>query len=119
MVTAAVTVTTNGTIAAASRPVGANDRPALLVAGVLGIPLFGLIGVVRRRKGKSAFFTLLAFAALAVAALQTMGCGGSFHSTPTPISGGTTPPGAYFLLVQGTGSDGNTYTSVLQLDVEL
>ena len=115
-VTATVTVTTNNTIAA-----GPTQNTGLLVAGVLGIPFFGLMGVLRRKnkKARSVFFRLMALFALGIAALQAMGCGGSFHTTTTRTSGGTTPPGAYYLLVEGTGSDGNTYSAVLQLDVTL
>ncbi len=116
--TTTVTITTNNPIAAA-KPMNIGNRgSALLVAGLFGIPFFGLVGFLRRRTNR-AFFSLLAFAALGFAALQGMGCGGSYHTSATPVSGGTTPPGAYYLLIEGTGSDGNTYSAVLQLDVEL
>lgn len=116
--TTTVTITTNSPIAAA-KPMNIGNRgSALLVAGLFGIPLIGLVGF-RRRRASRAFFSLLAFAALGFAALQGMGCGGSYHTSTTPVSGGTTPPGAYYLLIEGTGSDGNTYSAVLQLDVEL
>jgi large repetitive protein len=118
-VTAAVTVTTNGTIAAAAPMNLDNKNPALLVAGVFGIPFIGLIGFLRRRSLKTTFFSLVAFVVLGVGALQTTGCGGSYHSSGTQVTGGTTPPGVYYLLVEGTGSDGNTYSAVLQLNVEL
>jgi hypothetical protein len=116
---ALVTVTTNGTIAALSPMDIGNRRSAIVIAGVFGIPFLGFVGFRRRRTVMRTFFCLIAFAALGFVALQGMGCGGSYQTNPTPVSGGTTPPGAYYLLVQGTGSDGNTYSAVLQLDVEL
>jgi len=68
---------------------------------------------------KRGLFTLVAFVALSITALQGTGCGGSYHSNATTVSGGTTPPGAYYLLVTGTDKSGNTYSSVLALNVEL
>ncbi len=112
---ATVTITTNTTIA-----MGPAQHTTLMLAGLFGIPVFGLIGLLRNRKtARSFLFRVLALLVLAVAAYQTMGCGGSFHTSSTQASGGTTPPGVYYLLVQGTGSDGNTYSAVLHLDVEL
>jgi hypothetical protein len=118
-VTASVTVTTNGTIAALSPMDIRNRHSPLLVAGVFGIPFFGLVGFLRRRSAKLSVFRIIAFAAIGFAALQGMGCGGSYHTSTTQVSGGTTPPGVYYLQVQGTGSDHNTYSAVLQLDVQL
>ena len=118
-VTASVAVTTNGAIGAASTTDLGNRHSVLLVAGVFGIPFIALIGVLRCRQVKRGFFIFLAFVALSIAALQGMGCGGSYHSNATTVSGGTTPPGAYYLLVTGTDKSGNTYSSVLALNVEL
>jgi hypothetical protein len=61
----------------------------------------------------------LAIVAIGVAALTASSCGGSYHASTTAITGGTTPPGTYYLLVQGTGSDGNTYQAVLELVVSV
>jgi large repetitive protein len=113
-VTTSVTITTNSTIAAVPA-----QHTSLLVAGVFGIPVFGLIGLMRRRKVRSVFFGLLAFLAICVAALQAIGCGSSVHTGSSQVNGGTTPPGVYYILIDGTGSDGNTYSAVLQLNVEL
>jgi len=54
-------------------------------------------------------------------AFQALGCGGSFKTLPENSSGGggKTPPGVYKILVEGTGSDGQTYEAVLQLNVQL
>ena len=119
-VTSSVTINTNGAISStASRLNPGTGRSSVLIAGVLGIPFLGLIGFLRRRALRTGLLSLLALIALGVALLQTMGCGGSYHSSPTQVSGGTTPPGVYYILIQGTGSDGNVYSAVLQLDVEL
>jgi len=118
-VTASVAVTTNGAIASASPMNLGSQHPSLLAAGVFGIPLIGLVAVMRRRQLKRGLFSLIVFIALGFAALQGTGCGGSYHSTGTTVSGGTTPPGVYYLLVTGTDSKSNTYSSVLQLNVEL
>jgi Bacterial Ig-like domain (group 3) len=118
-VSLSVTVTTSSTIASTAPP---TIYPAskLLAAGLLGLPFFGLIGLVRGRKSaKLSIFRVLAILAIGVATLQAMGCGGSFKSTSTAVQGGTTPPGTYFLLVQGTGSDNNTYQAVLEVQVSL
>jgi Bacterial Ig-like domain (group 3)/FG-GAP-like repeat len=119
LVTASVTVTTNGTIAALTPMDIGNKHPSLLVAGIFGIPFMALIGVLRRRQMKRGLYSLLVFVALGIAALQGTGCGGSYHSTATTVTGGTTPPGVYYLLITGTDKNNNTYSSVLQLNVEL
>jgi len=61
---------------------------------------------------------MLAIVAVSIAAWQVMGCGGSFHGSGT-TNGGKTPPGVYEILVDGTGSDGNTYQAVIKLTVTL
>ena len=120
-VTITVTVTTSGAFSSSmATPPNVNPLPRLLAAGLFGLPLFGLIGLLRGRKSvKLTIFRLLAILAISVAAFQTMGCGGSFKSTSTTVQGGTTPPGTYYLLIQGTGSDNNIYQSVLQVQVTL
>ena len=110
--TVTVTISTSGTNAAAAGASG-----GLLLA--LGIPLFGLLGLVRgRRSLRQAMLRMLGLAILSVAAIQAIGCSGSFTQTTAPVVG-QTPPGNYYLLIQGTGSDGNTYDSVLQVNVTL
>jgi hypothetical protein len=112
-ITLPVTVTTSGTLSTA-----AVDRHSdVLIAGVFGLPFLGLLGLAGGKRTRKAFYQLLVLFAFGVAALQTMGCGGSFHSSTTTVSGGTTPPGVYYLLVEGTGSDGKTYEAVLPVDV--
>ncbi|MGB6688124.1 MAG: Ig-like domain repeat protein [Terracidiphilus sp.] len=113
-VTASVTVSTNNTPTTA----GLAKHTSLLIAGLFGIPIFTLIGFRRRRGTAAAIFRLFAILAVSAAAFVPMGCGGTVHTT-TPSTGGTTPPGEYFLLIQGQGSDHNTYSTVLQVDVEL
>lgn len=113
-VTASVTVSTNNTPTTAALA----KHTSLLVAGLFGIPVFALMGFRRRRGTAAAFFRLFAILAVSAAAFVPMGCGGSVH-TNTLSTGGTTPPGEYFLLIQGKGSDQLTYSTVLQVDVEL
>jgi hypothetical protein len=113
------TVNTNGTITAMNTRESGSSHAGLLVAGLFGIPLFGLLGILRGRKGlRSDLFRLAILLAVGIAAMQAMGCGGSFspNSSTTTSSKGTTPPGTYYLLVQGT-SGGNTYDAVLQVVV--
>lgn len=110
----AVTVSTSGTTTASL-----DRNPGLLVAGLFGLPLFGLLGFRRGRKSASAIlFRLVAIVALTAAAYQVMGCGGSFQRPP--VTSGKTPAGQYYVLIQGTATPGNaTYQAVLELDVSL
>ncbi len=111
-VTVQVPVTTNNAFTTGSLASHTN----ILAAGLLGIPIFGLIGFLRGRK---TFFKLLTILVVCTAAFQVLGCGGSFQQKTVSSQGGTTPPGIYYLQVQGTGSDGNQYQSVLQVNVTL
>lgn len=94
----------------------------LWLAGLLGLPLFGLMGLIRGRKSRdSVFFRLVVMAVICVLAFQAIGCGGSFNSSLKSGTQGTstTPPGVYNVLLVGSGSDGGTYRAVLQLNVQL
>jgi hypothetical protein len=114
-VTLAVTVSTTGTSTA-----GIASHTNFLLAGLFGIPVFGLIGFLRgRRTFGSAIFRLVAIFTICIAALQVLGCSGSFQRSTTTGTNLTTPPGTYFIQVQGTGSDGNKYQAVLQVNVTL
>lgn len=118
-VTTTVTVTTNNVIAATKPLEIGKQRPLLLVAGFL-LPLFGLMGIRRGRRSVGAMFLrMLLIAAIGIAGFQTLGCGGSYHSDTAGVNGGTTPPGLYYILIQATGSDGNNYQAVLQVNVNL
>jgi hypothetical protein len=111
-----VTVGTGGTTTTAATAQHTN----LWLAGLLGLPFFGLIGLISGRKSqKSVFFRLMVIAVICVMAFQAVGCGGSFNTQTTGTGGGKTPPGAYKVLVVGTGTDGQTYQAVLQLNVQL
>lgn len=114
-----VTVSTGGSSGTSTAAVSRHTN--LWLAGLLGLPLFGLMGLVRGRKSsKSVFFRLIAMVVICAAGFQTIGCGGSFVTQPSNAgSGGKTPPGVYKVLVAGTGSDGQTYQAVLQLNVQL
>jgi hypothetical protein len=110
------TILTNSSTVAANET---GSHTTLLVAGVFGLPLFGLLGMLRgRRSMRSVFLRTLAIVAIGAAGWQAMGCGGSFTGS-TNNAGGKTPPGSYDILVEGTGSDGNTYRAVIVLNVEL
>jgi len=107
---------TGGTLASNAR------HTNLWVAGLLGLPFFGLVGLIGGRKSsRSVFFRLMVIAVVCMVAFQALGCGGSFKTLPENSSGGggKTPPGVYKILVEGTGSDGQTYEAVLQLNVQL
>jgi hypothetical protein len=114
---ASVVVTLNtGTTVSMAQP---SAHSTLLVAGVFGLPIFGLLGLLGGRKSlRSTLLRTIALILICVAAWQVMGCGGSFHGSGT-TNGGQTPPGVYDILVQGTGSDGNTYQAVIKLTVTL
>jgi hypothetical protein len=121
-VTVAVTVNT-GSQSASN---GMVRETNLLVAGVFGVPVLGLFGLLRRRRDRKSIFRLLSLFVVFTAILQVAGCGGSFHSTTTtpPVTSGLTPPGTYYLLVEGTASNASTnnagtYDSVLEVVVSV
>jgi len=111
-------VTVAITTGSATTTAGLARHSNTLAAGLLGLPIFGLLGLLGGRKSaKTSIFRLLAVLAFVVAAYQVMGCGGSFQK---PISGGgQTSPGTYNVLVQGTGSDGQMYQAVVTINVTL
>lgn len=110
-----VTVNTSGSTTAAVA-----THTNLWFAGLLGLPMFGLIGLIGGRKSsRSVFFRVIAIVVICVVAFQAIGCGGSFNTKTSGTGGGKTPPGVYKVLVVGTGSDGQTYEAVLQLNVQL
>ncbi len=115
------TASVTATIATGSGTTSSLDgRSTLFFAGLLGIPVFGLFGLLGGRKStRTIFLRLLAVVAICLTGWQISGCGGSFHGSTTVTNGGQTPPGAYYVLVTGTGSDGNTYEAVIQLNVTL
>jgi hypothetical protein len=107
-----VTISTNGTTAAML-----TDRTSVFTASLLGIPILALIGFLYGGKssGKT-FFRFLAIVFMMATVLQGIGCGGSF-TRPSTVTGGLTPAGSYLLLVQGTGTDKQVYTAVVQVNV--
>ncbi|HEV2278375.1 MAG TPA: Ig-like domain-containing protein, partial [Acidobacteriaceae bacterium] len=116
----AITIGTSGS----TTTTAANGRHTdLWMAGLVGLPFFGLLGLIGGRKSsRSVFFRLVVIAVICVVAFQAIGCGGSFKTLPANSSGsggGKTPPGVYNVLVVGTGSDGQIYQAVLQLNVQL
>lgn len=109
----AVTVTTSGTTTAHLR----NDRTTIVMAGLAGVPLLLLLGLMPG--GKSSRKLLLRFMVVVFAVvmvLQGTGCGGGSFKAP-PSTSGQTPPGSYNILVQGTGTDGQVYQAVIQVNV--
>jgi hypothetical protein len=113
--TTVVTVSTSGTTTTGSLDHHSN----FLFAGLFAIPIFALLGFGRRRNSiRSILLRLTVIFALAAAAYQVTGCGGSFERPA--VTNGQTPAGQYFLLIQGTGTPGNgTYQAVLELNVTL
>ena len=106
-----VTVTTSGVTTASLADETNRFAPILL-----GIPLAGLIGLLRRRRSfRAALLRGVVALAILAAGMQLSGCGGSFKKPPT-VSG-LTPPGSYHLLVQSAGSDGNSYQAVVNVNV--
>jgi hypothetical protein len=91
----------------------------LVLAGLFGLPLVGFLLLRGRRSFHSALFRVMAICAICISILQVLGCGGSFTSNQPKVTGGTTPPGQYYLLVHGTGSDGHPYEAVIVMQVTL
>jgi hypothetical protein len=88
------------------------------VAGLLGIPVFALIGYLTRGKhSRKSFFKFLGVVFIVAVVLQNIGCGGNFNRTTTATN--TTPAGVYYLLVQGpgTGASKQPYQAVIQVNV--
>lgn len=109
--TVAVTISTNGTAVAELA-----TRTGVFSAGLIGIPVLALLAFLRGEKPeRRTFFRFLALLFVAVCVMTAAGCGG--HFTRTTTNTGLTPPGTYLILVEGTGTDGLTYDSVIQVDV--
>jgi len=109
--TVAVTISTNGMNLAQLE-----NHTSIFAAGLIGIPVLALLGLLGSGKisGRT-FFRFLGIVFVAASVMQTIGCGG--HFTRTTTNTGLTPPGTYLILVQGTGSDGQTYDAVIQVNV--
>jgi hypothetical protein len=108
-----VTVSTGAATTARVR----DDKSAVVMAGLFGVPLLLLFGFMPG--GKSSRKILLRFLAIAFAAvmvLQGTGCGGGHFTAPPSVSG-QTPPGSYNILVEGTGTDHQIYQAVIQVNV--
>ena len=88
----------------------------LVVAGLLGVPLFALFGISKRKEplGKT-LIRFLGIMTIAVVAAQGIGCGGHF-TPPTSVTGGVTPPGVYYLQVQPV-QQGLPYYAVVPVTV--
>jgi hypothetical protein len=105
-----VTINTTGTQTAQFK------NPAGVFAAIwLGMPGIVLIGSLRGKKlSRKTIAQFLGMLLILVALLQGVGCGGGFTRTPT---GTGTPTGSYQVLVQGTGTDGLTYSAVVPVNV--
>ena len=118
--TVTVTITTTGTVTAQNNTPVLGKGSSMLLAALFGLPVFLLMGFRRSRRAfVSNAVRMVAIAALAIAAFSSLGCGGSLNFSSTQVQGGTTPPGAYNLLIQGIGSDSNKYQTVLSLNINL
>ena len=111
-----VTVNTNGATTAKLDEKGMGGT--IVVAGLLGIPILVLLGFMPGGKSsRKIFLRYLAIAFVLVTVLQGVGCGGGSFTRQNNSTINTTPVGQYYLLVQGKGTDGNTYEAVLNLAV--
>jgi hypothetical protein len=92
-------------------------HPAGVLAAIwLGMPGIVLIGSLRGKKlSRKTIVQFLGMLLILVSLLQGVGCGGGF--TRTTISTNGTPTGSYQVLVQGTGSDGMTYSAIVPVNV--
>jgi hypothetical protein len=111
-----VTVTINTNV---PRSTSALDSHAdIFAASPLGLPAIALLPLLRRRKHPwRTFAKLLGVLVLAVLALQGIACGGHFTPPPT-VTGGTTPPGVYYLRVDAVNSaDTPIYEAVVPVTV--
>jgi hypothetical protein len=101
------TITTSGSTTAALQRFG----PAqVLAAGLLGTPLFILLGLFSRtRSRRQAFLRFLGVVALVFAGLQGMGCGGGFKNTGVSAQ-------TYDLQIS-SDSAGNSTVGIVRLSV--
>jgi hypothetical protein len=88
----------------------------IFAAAWLGMPGLLLLGSFnsKQRSRRRTIVQILGTLLILVALLQGVGCGGGGGGSAA--SG--TPAGVYQLLVQGTGSDGATYSAVVPVNVE-
>jgi hypothetical protein len=106
-----ITISTGTTTAQLER------SSAISMAAFLGIPLFALMGWVGSRKSsRKNFFRFLGLILLLVGVSYGSGCGGSFTTTAKTTTTGLAA-GNYLVQVIGTDQNGNTYYSVVPLDV--
>lgn len=113
-VTVTVTVSTNATNTTAQLH---NDRTAVVMAGMIGVPLLLLLGWMPGGKSsRKILFRYMGIVFAIVLVLQGTGCGGGQFTAPPSVSG-QTPPGSYNILVQGTGTDHQLYQAVVQVNV--
>ena len=97
--------------AGASPSSGSSVRAAALWAMPLVAVLLLLSGGRTRRKS---LFRFLSLVLLAAGVSAGVGCGGSFTGPP-PVTG--TAPGNYAVEVTAAGSDGNTYSAIVNIYV--
>jgi hypothetical protein len=119
------TVTENGLITTVPISISTNGSSAMLnragsglyLAGVFGVPLLALVGLLggsdSRRKRVLRY---LSPAVLAWGILSASGCGGSFNRPPAPTTTGI-PAGNYLVQVVATDSSGNAYFAEVPLVV--
>jgi hypothetical protein len=93
-----------------------NSRTAVALAGLFGVPILVLLGFMPGPKSRKVFFRYLGIVIAAAVLFTGTGCGGGSFTAPPSVSG-QTPPGSYNILVQGTGTDKQTYQAVIQVNV--
>jgi hypothetical protein len=106
-----VTVTISGCVVASRM----NRHAPIFASLVFGIPALVLLGSLRIPRGRRKnLLRVLAFFLLASVLLLSFGCGGGSSSGG---SGQFVPNAHYYVLVQGTGGDGGTYSAVVPVTV--
>lgn len=111
---AVVTVTVN--TGAATEAQLHDSTTTVAMAGMVGLPILLLLGFAPGAKSRKVFFRYLGIVLAAALLFTGTGCGGGQFTAPPSVSG-QTPPGSYNILVQGTGTDGQVYQAVVQVNV--
>jgi hypothetical protein len=93
-----------------------NTSTAVTLAGLFAVPILAFLGFMPGPKSRKVFFRYLGIVIAAALLFTGTGCGGGSFTAPPSVSG-QTPPGSYNILVQGTGTDHQTYQAVIQVNV--
>jgi hypothetical protein len=118
-----VTFVTNPALnTGALRPLASGSSASMYAAAVFGVPVLALLGWFSRKKSpRRTLYRFLSLIVLLLGISYATGCGGSYHSSTPPTSGGI-PSGSYLVQVVATGTpkgaaDSNKYYAVVPLEV--